>query len=257
MVRPGRTGGTLSLCGARSVPCNRRGASRFKTRFQARGHARPWLPSRYAAYRTVPDPSKAGAGVSPAGRGTRATPSRARRRKSRPAATARSPGRSADTASLSCTTCVSITWSVRVKRNSTAPTSRVPPADSRCQTSSVVASVGTPATSTSWSTGFDVSSRRSAVSRVPIGRRRPSPHRVFRELAIRLLMKHPAADVSSRLRIEQPDRSRCVGADRAQAGGPSWLRRQQFRLDHAARCRLGTFQLTGDSCQTGEHDDET
>ena len=41
---------------------------------------------------------------------------------------------------------------------------------------------------------------------IPIGRGRPSPHGVLNQLAIRLLVKQPAADVSARLRIEQPDR---------------------------------------------------
>lgn len=42
---------------------------------------------------------------------------------------------------------------------------------------------------------------------IPIGSGRPSPGGVLGQLTIRLLMQHPAADVSACLCIEQPDRS--------------------------------------------------
>jgi hypothetical protein len=69
------------------------------------------------------------------------------------------------------------------------------------------------------------------------------------------LVKQPAANVSTRLRIEQPDRGRDRSA-RVLRGSLWWLRREQLRLDHSARYRLGPFQLTGDSCHAGEHNEE-
>ena len=81
----------------------------------------------------------------------------------------------------------------------------------------------------------------------------PEARRVFDELAIRLLVKHPAANVSTCLRIEQPDRGRGRFA-RARPDGRRCLRRGQLRLDHAARYRLGPFQLARAAYHAGEHD---
>ena len=141
-------------------------------------------------------------------RAMRATPSDTRRRRRLPAAAARLPGSSAETGSLARTTCVWTTRSVRVNWNSTAPTSRVSPADSRSHTSSVAASVGALPASTRRTSGLDASSRRSAVSRYRSG---ADDHRQTGSSVsspFGLLVKHPAADVSARLRIEQPDEER-------------------------------------------------
>ena len=99
----------------------------------------------------------------------RLSPSDARRCISRPAAAAKSPGNSPDTDSLPRTTCVWITWSVPVSSNSTAPTSRVPPDDSRFHARRFAANVVTSPASTRRTLGLDATSRRKAVSRYRSG----------------------------------------------------------------------------------------
>ena len=79
--------------------------------------------------------------------------------------------------------------------------------------------------------------------------------RGFCELAVRLLVKHPTANVSTRLRIEQPDRGRGRDA-RVRPDGRRCLRREQLRLDHAARYRLGPLQLARAAHHADEHDDD-
>ena len=100
---------------------------------------------------------------------TSARPSDARRRKRRPAEAAKSSGNSAETGSLARTTCVWTTRSVPVTSNSTAPTSRASPADSRSHTRSVAANAGARPVSTRRTSGLDSTSRRSAVSRYRSG----------------------------------------------------------------------------------------
>ena len=95
----------------------------------------------------------------------RLSPSDARRRIRRPATAARSPGSSPDTDSLPRTICVWITRSGPVTSNSTAPTSRVLPEDSRFHARSFAPSAGTSPASTRRSLGLDATSRRKAVSR--------------------------------------------------------------------------------------------
>jgi hypothetical protein len=97
------------------------------------------------------------------------SPSDARRRIRRPAAAAKSPGSSPDTDSLPRTICVWVTRSAPVTSNSTAPTSRVPPEDSRFHARRYAPSAGTSPASTRRSLGLDATSRRKAVSRYRSG----------------------------------------------------------------------------------------
>src|SRR6516165_6740598 len=99
----------------------------------------------------------------------RLSPSDARRCIRRPATVAKSPGSSPDTDSLPRTICVWITRSAPVTSNSTAPTSRVPPEDSRFHARRFAPSAGTSPASTRRSFGFDATSRRKAVSRYRSG----------------------------------------------------------------------------------------
>ena len=83
---------------------------------------------------------------------------------------------------------------------------------------------------------------------IPVGRGRPSPRGVFGQLAGRLLVKQPAADVAARLCIEQPDGGG-IGGARLTSRGLGQLRLEKLRLEHAARDRVGPLELAGGSRQ--------
>src|SRR6516165_4924073 len=77
---------------------------------------------------------------------------------------------------------------------------------------------------------------------------RPLPDGVLGQLAIRLLVQHTAADVSSCLCVEKPDRSG-IGSLADLLRWLWQLRLEQLRFDHAAGCCIGTPQLAADSPQ--------
>jgi hypothetical protein len=85
---------------------------------------------------------------------------------------------------------------------------------------------------------------------IAVRRRRPSPHRVFDQLAIGPVMKHRAADVSARLSVEQPNGGGVRRTGRRFRFG--LLRLEQLWLQHAAGYRVGPSELAGNGRQAGD-----
>ncbi len=171
----------------------------------------------------------------------RVRPSCASRRNSRPDAAARSPGSSADTGSLR-------SYHLRVNTPVGPRVLELDGADESCRVSRFELPDEERGGERRGAGGVDQAQARTRRQleadrrvQITVRQRRPSPHRVFDQLAIGPVMKHCAADVSARLSVEQANGGGVRRTGRRSRFG--LLRLEQLWLEHAAGYHIGPSEL--------------